>query len=72
MDFLIILLFIVFHSYFVFKGILRDGLKGKNLVEEKHQCFMLAVVEPWKTKYYLGGITQLILVILVIVISFKR
>jgi len=58
-----------YNLYFIFRGIKRmstgeyEKYKKKNIFEKLNIFVMLALCEPWKTKYKWAGIVQIILFI---------
>lgn len=63
--------FLIVELFFLYRGTKKLGeSKKETLLEQKIEVLMIAIVEPWNTKYKWGGIVQLILFTLMIVGQF--
>ena len=64
------LLLIIHATYFVNKGF-RNAAKKHNqsLQTQKNKAVYYMITEPWKTKFYWGGVTQLLLLFIIILLQ---
>lgn len=60
---------LVFCLLFGYRGYKKKGRKNRNIFGQKSEFLLFIITEPWETKYRWGGVVQLILFFLLIIIQ---
>jgi hypothetical protein len=61
-----------FELYFIARGFqneIRDTTNEQSLQNKKNKAVYYMIISPWRTKYYWGGVIQITLLLLIIVLQ---